>query len=81
MAAAFRKLVATLLFVELSLAEEIAEIRRDIGSVSLVNNLIEMDVELFEDLVAAKDETRVRHDQTWLIFFDSWACKRCPEVY
>ena len=43
MAAAFRKLVAILLFVELLLAEEIAEIRRDIGSVSLVNNLIEMD--------------------------------------
>ena len=40
-----------------------------------------MDVTLFEDLVAEADQTRVKHGQVWLIFFDAPTCKRCPEVY
>ena len=47
----------------------------------MLNNLIEMDVQLFDELIAGKGETRVRHDQIWLVFFDSQACKRCHEIY
>ena len=47
----------------------------------VLNNLIEMDTQLFEELIAAKDENSVRNGETWLILFDSPTCKRCPEVY
>ena len=47
----------------------------------VLNNLIEMDTELFEELVAGAMERKVRHDQIWLIFFDSPTCKGCPFVY
>ena len=47
----------------------------------VLNNLIEMDTHLFEELIAGSTETWVKNDQTWLIFFDSHTCKRCPEVY
>ena len=49
--------------------------------ITVLNNLVEMDTHLFEELVAGSDERRVRHDETWLIFFDSPTCKRCNEVY
>ena len=35
---------------------------------------------MFEELVAASDETSVRHSQTWLFFFDSPVCRRCNEI-
>ena len=47
----------------------------------VLNNLIEMDLQLFEELVSGAAENRVKHGQVWLIFFDSFTCKRCPEVY
>ena len=40
----------------------------------VLNNLIEMDQQLFEELVAGPDETKVKHGQTWLILFDSPVC-------
>ena len=47
----------------------------------VLNNLIEMDTDLFEELVAGAMERKVRHDQIWLIFFDHPTCKGCPFVY
>ena len=47
----------------------------------VLNNLITMDTDLFEELVAGATERKVRHDQIWLIFFDSPTCKGCPFVY
>ena len=40
-----------------------------------------MDRELFEELIAGELEQKVKKDETWLVFFDSPTCKRCPEVY
>ena len=51
------------------------------GMSRVLNNLIEMDTQLFEELIASKEESKVRNDETWLIFFDSPSCRRCPEVY
>ena len=62
MAVALRRFIGALLLATFSLAEEKAEVAADIGTVGVLNNLIEMNVELFEELVAANDETRVRHD-------------------
>lgn len=39
-------------------------------------NVIELDIDLFEQLIADKDETKVKDDQQWFIQFDSpWACR------
>ena len=47
----------------------------------VLNNLIHMDREVFEELIASENELKVKNDQTWLVFFDSYTCQRCPEVY
>ena len=47
----------------------------------VLNNLIHMDKEVFEELIAGEIELKVKNDQTWLVFFDSYTCQRCPEVY
>ena len=44
----------------------------------LDNQVIELDSILFEDLIADKNQTRVKDDQLWFIFFDSRRCKKCP---
>ena len=40
-----------------------------------------MDREVFEELIASENELKVKNDQTWLVFFDSYTCTRCPEIY
>ena len=42
--------------------------------------LITLDQQLFDELIADKEETQVRDSQVWFIMFDSPHCKRCGEV-
>ena len=75
--------IATLLLISISTQTEEVKLPEDTTAAptGVLNNLLEMDTHLFEELIAGSTETSVKNDQTWLIFFDSYTCKRCPEVY
>ena len=75
--------IATLLLISISTQTEEVKLPEDTTAAptGVLNNLLEMDTHLFEELIAGATETSVKNDQTWLIFFDSYTCKRCPEVY
>lgn len=42
--------------------------------------LVILDQQLFEEIVAGPEETKVKDDQIWFIFFDSPHCKKCHQV-